>query len=96
MEDVSNEFKATMVSSILGLDHPTAPYFRQVEDGFGHTLQHQKDFLERMVTRKRLTHHLVLHTFLPQHMGLKGKKHLMMSSIELPKETMKEIQISEG
>ena len=86
MEDVANEFKATLVSSNLGLDHPTAPYFRQVEDGFGHTLQHQKDFLERMVTRKRLTHHLVLHTFLPQHMGLKEKKHLMMSSIEMPKE----------
>ena len=29
-------------------------------------------------------------------MGLKGDKHLMMSSIELPYETMKEIQISEG
>ena len=27
MEDVANEFKATLVSSILGLDHPTAPYF---------------------------------------------------------------------
>jgi len=52
MEDVANEFKATLVSSSLGLDHPTAP-FRQVEDGFGHTLQRQKDFLERMVTRKR-------------------------------------------
>ena len=53
MEDVANEFKETLVSSSLGLDHPTAPYFRQVEDGFGHTLQSKKDFLERMVTRKR-------------------------------------------
>jgi len=53
MEDVANEFKATLVSSSLGLDHPTAPYFRQLEDGFGHTLQRQKDFLEMMVTRKR-------------------------------------------
>ena len=53
MEDVSNESKATLVSSSLGLDHPTAPCFRQQEDGFGHTLQRQKDFLERMVTRKR-------------------------------------------
>ena len=43
-----------------------------------------------------LTHHLVLYTFLPQHMGLKGDKHLMISSIELQYETMKEIQISEG
>ena len=53
MEDVSNEFKATLVSIYLGLDHPTTPYFRQVEDGFGHTLQRKKDFLERMVNRKR-------------------------------------------
>ena len=53
MEDVANEFKETLVSSSLGLDHPTAPYFRQVEDGFGHTLQRQKDFLERMVTHKQ-------------------------------------------
>ena len=52
MEDVANEFKATMVSSSLGLDHPTVPYFQQVKDGFGHTLQHQKYLLERMVTRK--------------------------------------------
>ena len=52
MEDLSNEFKETLVSSSLGLDHPTAPYFWQVEDGFGHTIQRQKYFLERMVTRK--------------------------------------------
>lgn len=53
MEDVANEFKTTLASTTLGLDHPVAPYFRQVQDGFGHTLQHEKDFLERMVTRKR-------------------------------------------
>ena len=53
MEDVANEFKSPLVSSSLGLDHRTAPYFQQVEDGFGHTLQRQKYFLERMVTCKR-------------------------------------------
>ena len=53
MEYVANEFKETLVSSSLGLDHPIGPYFRQVEDGFGHTLQRQKYLLEMMVTHKR-------------------------------------------
>ena len=97
MEDFSNEFKAKLVSSSLGLDHPTAPYFRQVEDGFGHTLQRQNDFLERMVTCKcSYTSSSSAYFPPPTHMGLKGDKHLMMSSIELPNETMKEIQLSEG
>jgi hypothetical protein len=53
MEDVANEFKTTLTSTTLGLDHPTAPSFQQVQDGFGHTLECGRDFLERMVTHKR-------------------------------------------
>ena len=43
-----------------------------------------------------LTHHIFLHTFLPQHKVLKEEKHLMMNLIELLDEKMKETKISEG
>ena len=52
MESVANEFKTTLTSTTLGLDHPIASSFQQLQDEFGHTLERERDFLERMVTRK--------------------------------------------
>jgi len=53
MENVANEFKTTLTSTMIGLDHPTALSFQQVQDGFGSTLESGRYFLERMVTNKR-------------------------------------------
>ena len=53
MESVANEFKTTLTSTTLGLDHPIASSFQQLQDGFGHTLECEREFLARMVTRKR-------------------------------------------
>ena len=52
MEDVFNESKIKLASTNLGLDHLTTPYFQQVKDGFGLTLESGRDFLEMMVTHK--------------------------------------------
>ena len=35
MEDVASEFKTTLTSTTLGLDHPSTTSFQQVQDGFG-------------------------------------------------------------
>ena len=52
MESVANEFKTELTSTTLGLDHPVASSFQQLQDGFEHTLERERDFLERMVTHK--------------------------------------------
>ena len=53
MESVANEFKTTLTSTTLRLYHPVASSFQQLQDGFGHTLERERDFLERIITRKR-------------------------------------------
>jgi len=85
-----------MTSITLGLDHPTSPSFQQVQDGFGYTLGCERDFLERMVTRKRSYTSSSSAQFPPPTQGSRRKKHLLMSLIELLQETIKEIQTYEG
>ena len=50
--ELKNQFKITLASTNLGLDHINTPSFQQVIDGFGHSLEHGRDLSERMVTHK--------------------------------------------
>ena len=53
MESVANEFKTSLASTTLGLDHSIASSFQQLQDGFRNTLKRERYFLGRMVTCKR-------------------------------------------
>ncbi|GLJ22487.1 hypothetical protein SUGI_0423400 [Cryptomeria japonica] len=53
LEDLSNKVKSRCISSQLGLDHPSAHTFHPVQDGFGHTVRHQRGLIECMHVRKR-------------------------------------------
>ncbi|KAH9287926.1 hypothetical protein KI387_032043, partial [Taxus chinensis] len=51
--ETTNRLRGSQISSILGVQHPEAQPFRPVDDGFNNTLHRERDFIEKMLNRRR-------------------------------------------